>query len=201
MSKKKKILILILILILLVLILRSAFSKYVNEAVGATSNKIGQWIIKVNNQDITEDVNTFLIDNYTSSENSLLKPPKVAPDMKGHFNITIDPTGTDVALKYTIKIDEKKLREIADINLKITGIKENGVETELKLDDEGNFIKKKEKTLAQIKSDTEAIDNLEIEVTWVDDNTEEANKKDSEVGSVANRKIQMPIEINVIQNT
>ena len=45
------------------------------------------------------------------------------------------------------------------------------------------------------------IDNLEIEVTWVDDNTEESNKKDSEVGSVANRKIQMPIEINVIQNT
>ena len=67
MSKKKKILILILILILLVLILRSAFSKYVNEAVGATSNKIGQWIIKVNNQDITEDVNTFLIDNFTWS--------------------------------------------------------------------------------------------------------------------------------------
>ena len=121
--------------------------------------------------------------------------------MKGHFNITIDPTGTDVALKYTIKIDEKKLREIADINLKITGIKENGVESELKLDDEGNFIIEKEKTLAQIKSDTEAIDNLEIEVTWVDDNTEESNKKDSEVGSVANRKIQMPIEINVIQNT
>lgn len=201
MSKKKKILILILILILLVLILRSAFSKYVNEAVGATSNKIGQWIIKVNNQDITEDVNTFLIDNFTWSENAHVKPPKVAPGMKGHFNITIDPTGTDVALKYTIKIDEKKLREIADINLKITGIKENGVESELKLDDEGNFIIEKEKTLAQIKSDTEAIDNLEIEVTWVDDNTEESNKKDSEVGSVANRKIQMPIEINVIQNT
>ena len=53
MKKKVKFLIIILILILLIFILKSTYSKYVGEAEGDVQATIGQWIIKVNETDIT----------------------------------------------------------------------------------------------------------------------------------------------------
>lgn len=200
MNKKLKVVIVVLILLLLVLILRSAYSKYANHAIAVKLSRIGQWVIKVNEQDITGAVNTFTIDDFTWDWDSApnVKEPKVAPGMKGKFSIKIDPTGTDVSLKYTIKIDENKLAEIADINLNITGLVENGVEKELTINDEGELVIEKIVEYKDIEAGN-AIDNLEIEVTWEDENTEESNENDSLVGSVANTTIQMPVEIHVIQ--
>ena len=201
MKKTYRIVILVLILILLCLILRNAYSKYANEANAVKNADIGQWIIKINDQDITEETTTFTIADFTWDwENTPhVKEPKVAPGMKGQFSLKIDPTGTDTSIKYTIKIDETELAKLADINLKITGLKENGTEKELTIDENGELVIEKIKELEKIKSPTEAIDNLEIEVTWEDENTEESNKKDSLAGSVPNTTIQMPVEVNVIQ--
>ena len=201
MNKKVKFIILCLILIFVILILTNTYSKYVNEATARKEANIGQWLIKINEQDITGENNTFLIDDFTWDWDSMphVKEPKVAPGMKGNFSLKVDPTGTDVSIKYTIKVDEKELAKIAAINLKITGLKENGVEQELTIDENGELVLEKIKTLEQIQEGTDTIDNLEIEVTWEDENTEESNKMDSLVGAEANTTIQMPIEVNVIQ--
>lgn len=205
MSKKKKTLILIVILVILVLILRATYSKYTNEASAMVKERIGQWVIKINDQDITEDIKEFVISDFTWDWANAphVKEPKVAPGMTGNFNLKIDPTGSDVSIKYTITIDEAALRKIADIDLEITGVTLNGEKQILSKDENGNIVIEEIKKLEQIKSENEAdrIDNLNIEVTWQNDDTEEKNKKDSIVGSVANTKITMPIKVNVIQYT
>lgn len=205
MSNKKKILVVIAILVILVLIIISTYSKYVSDGEAVINKKIGQWIIKINNQDITEDVKEFEIDNFTWDwENSPhVKEPKVAPGMKGKFTLEVDPTGTDVSIKYKITIDKNVLTQVADINLKITGLTVNGVKENLTEDDSGNVLIERIKKLEQIQStnETDRIDNLEIEVTWENDDTEEGNKQDSIVGSVINRQIKMPIKVDVIQYT
>lgn len=211
MSKKKKILIFIIILVLLFLIIISTYSKYVNKSEGIYSKTIGQWIIKVNDTDITVDSGTdvtFHIDDFEWDWDSEphVKKPKVAPGMKGNFSLKIDPTGTDVSIKYTIKIEKNVLTNLADINLAITGLQENGNNVniaDLPEDADGNLIIEKVKKLNEIQSTDESdrIDNLKIEVTWKNDDTEETNKQDAILGSVANRQIKLPIKVNVIQYT
>ncbi len=201
MSKKKKVLVLILIFFILFLILRYAYSKYINQIDISKDVNVAKWNIKINDQDITEDVHDFIISDFTWDEEVHVKKPKVAPGMKGYFTLKLDPTGTDVSVKYTIKIDETKLREISNIDLKITGIEENGVKQELNFDEEGNIIIEKIKKLEQIKSETDAIDTIKIEVSWENLDTDEGNKNDSEVSKLSGTKIQMPINVNVIQYT
>lgn len=220
MNKKIRILILILILILLVLIIQSTYSKYTNKSLGTINENVGNWVIKINDKDITEpdengQIGVFEIDDFTwdwdSAPNVL--PPKVAPGMTGYFKLKIDPTGTDVSVKYTITIDDSKIEAMLNgigvtgddlaerINLKITGIKENGVSIELPRDDEGNIVISKIKELEKIKSDDEKdrIDELEIEVTWEDNQAN--NDIDSQIGSVPNNVIKLPIKVDVIQWT
>ena len=133
--------------------------------------------------------------------------------MSGFFKLKIDPTGTQVSIKYTITIDDSKIAEmlagvgvtgddLADrINLKITGIKANGVEIELPRDDQGNIVISKIKELEDIQSndETDRIDELEIKVTWEDN--EANNDVDSKIGSVPNNVIKLPILVDVIQWT
>lgn len=199
MNKSQKLVLLILLIVLLVLILRLAYSKYVNQVYAIEDVNIGKWIIKINGQDITEDINVFEISDFEWDEESHVKPPKVAPGMKGHFSISIDPRGTDVSIKYTIKIDQTKLTELSDIKLKITGIEENGVSQEINTDENGEIIIEKIIELSEIKSESNAIDNLRINVVWENLDTTEGNKKDTEVGKIFNTKIQMPVEVKVIQ--
>lgn len=221
MNKKIRFVILIIILILLVLIIRTTYSKYYNQADSQISENLGKWIIKINDKDITKpDENGKIGEFVIDSENFVwdwesaphVQSPKVAPGMEGYFNLKIDPTGTQVSIKYTITIDDSKIEEmlknagaegenlIERLNLKITGLKENGVNVEeLPRDEAGNIVITKVKTLEQISSNKESdrIDNLQIQVTWV--NNEDNNDIDSKLGSVANSIIQLPIKVDVIQ--
>lgn len=241
MSKKKKILILIAILIIVVLIIMATYSKYYNEANAVVQEKIGQWVIKVNDVDITGSTQEFTISDFTWDWSSTphVKSPKVAPGMTGSFSLNVDPTGTDVSVKYTFTIDESALTKLADINLKVTGITLNGtaltITEEDSSDDENtnsteteseestaestvksyplvvrksennsdNIVIEQVKKLETIKSETESdrVDNWKIEVTWENEDTDESNKEDSIVGSVANTTISMPVTIDVIQYT
>ena len=220
MNKKIRIVILIAILILLALIIQSTYSKYTSKSTGTINRDTADWIIKINDKDITipdenGQVGIFEIEDFTWDWDSApnVKPPKVAPGMSGFFKLKIDPTGTQVSIKYTITIDDSKIAEmlagvgvtgedLADrINLKITGIKENGVEIELPRDDQGNIVISKIKELEDIQSndETDRIDELEIKVTWEDN--EANNDVDSKIGSVPNNVIKLPILVDVIQWT
>lgn len=220
MNKKIRIVILIAILILLALIIQSTYSKYTNKAVGTINETTADWVIKINDKDITipdenGEIGVFEIEDFTWDWESApnVKPPKVAPGMSGYFKLKVDPTGTQVSVKYTITIDDSKIAEmlagigvtgedLADrINLKITGIKENGVDIELPRDDDGNIVISKIKELEDIQSnnETDRIDELEIKVTWEDN--EANNDIDSKIGSVPNNVIKLPIKVDVIQWT
>lgn len=210
MKKKVKFVIVILILILLILIIKSTYSKYVEQANGNLNNKIGQWIIKVNSVDITQnELSTeFNIDNFIWDwENAPhVKKPKVAPGMKGSFDLIIDPTDTDVSLEYTISVAEPKINQddpdSPEISLKIVDIKEkNNKDITLTKDDNGNNIIKRVKSLSEIQSenDKERLDEITVTVEW--ENNEDNNAIDSEIGSVFNNKISMPVSVDVIQYT
>lgn len=205
MNKKIRVILVILIVILLVLILRTTFSKYANEATAEINQDVGKWIIKINGTDITTTGNStrFNIDNFVWNwqDSPHVKYPKVAPGMKGYFDLIIDPTDTDVSLTYTIEIDDSSV-SLPNVNIKILDITElNGKQLEFTTNPDGPEIIKRTKMLEEIKSkdETRRLDTIRVQIEW--ENNEVNNESDSKLGSVANNVVQIPILVNAIQYT
>ena len=215
MKKIFRISIIALILIMLIYILTTTYSKYVSNATAVIEENIAQWNIAINGTDITgtpgESVE-FPITEFTWDwdEDGPVKKPKVAPGMNGFFHLEIDPEGTNVAIHYSIKIDNTKLTDANAINLQIQGIKLNGEDLDfeaVEVPDPGDGTAPPTseieidivKTLDEIQSEDEdvRIDKLEVEVKW--ENNEEYNEQDSIIGSVPNNQITLPIIVEVQQ--
>lgn len=220
MKRNLKFTIVILILLMIGYIFTNTYSKYSNSANTRIEQNVGRWNIKVNGIDITSVSGTpveFEIDNFVWSTDSHVKEGKVAPGMKGQFELSIDPKDTDVSIQYSIKIDNTKLTESNDINLKVKKIILDGEEYEfvstpvtqiVETEDGGTeeittteIEVKIVKPLSEVQStdDSIRIDNMLVEVEW--ENNEAYNAKDSEIGRVPNNIIKLPIKIDVIQYT
>lgn len=94
----------------ILLIITSTFSRYATIQEGQPKAYIANWDVKINNEDITNkttlsNVITLVPDSMkeTTTDN------KIAPGKYGHFDLIINPTGTEVAVEYTISLDVTNL--------------------------------------------------------------------------------------------
>ncbi len=210
-SKKNVVKIIIIVLIALVLawIVYSTYSKYNNEAQAVISKRIGQWIIKVNNTDITEifaQANTddtvdvtdpvdFNItgDNIIWYENSTKTTlaNKLQPGGCGYFSIVIDPTGTETSIEYSVTIDQSSLLS-RNSGLSISNVTVDG--TALTIDDiTGDEVEATGRILlSEIQAGRKP--EIHVEITWTNNNT----RNDS---ALAGLTISLPTHVNVIQYT
>lgn len=209
MKNKIRILISLIAIILLVLIIRSTYSKYVNQAVGSLMTRVGEWVIRVNGQDITlaDAPANIVIDsddfvwNWTDVQH--VKKPKVAPGMIGSFELEIDPTDTQVSFEYDISIKNPVIQIPGQDDLEIKLAIKNIVEThgrtiEIKEVD-GNQVIHRIKPLGEIEEAATAVDTIKVTVEWLDDGTND--EADRIAGSVPDNVIEMPILIHAIQYT
>ncbi|MBR3882282.1 MAG: hypothetical protein IKJ36_03335 [Clostridia bacterium] len=209
MKNKIRILISLIAIILLVLIIRSTYSKYVNQAVGSLMTRVGEWVIRVNGQDITlaDAPANIVIDsddfvwNWTDVQH--VKKPKVAPGMIGSFELEIDPTDTQVSFEYDISIKNPVIQIPGQDDLEIKLAIKNIVEThgrtiEIKEVD-GNQLIHRIKPLGEIEEAATAVDTIRVTVEWLDDGTND--EADRIAGSVPDNVIEMPILIHAIQYT
>lgn len=209
MKNKIRILISLIAIILLVLIIRSTYSKYVNQAVGSLMTRVGEWVIRVNGQDITlaDAPANIVIDsddfvwNWTDVQH--VKKPKVAPGMIGSFELEIDPTDTQVSFEYDISIKNPVIQipgqDDLEIKLAIKSIVEtHGRTIEIKEVD-GNQVIHRIKPLGEIEEAATAVDTIRVTVEWLDDGTND--EADRIAGSVPDNVIEMPILIHAIQYT
>lgn len=214
MNKKIKIILLILILILLVLIIRSTYSKYIAEAGAVIDKNIAQWVIKINDTDITvqkedsvedleEGVNFEITgDDIVWESNSHVVEGKAAPGIKGYFYLRIDPEKTQTALKYTIDFDLSKILE-KNIKFRINKItEENGKQIHIKSETKTALSTiQRIKELDEIKSTNEntRLDIIKVELEWVEDET--LGKFDTKVGENIEQLLNIPVKVDVIQYT
>lgn len=214
MRNKIRVLISIVAIVLLVLIIRSTYSKYANSAAGSLINRVSNWVIKVNGEDITLANNPAQIvigpDEFVWNwdDVSHVKKPKVAPGMIGSFYLEIDPAETQVSFEYDISIKNPAV-EIpgvgkVEIDMVMNSIEEvNGNRTLTETNDPvtGNRIVKRIKPLTEISSTDANVqkDLLKITVEWKD--TGDKDLLDTLAGSEAGHVIEMPILIHAIQYT
>src|SRR5574344_1772372 len=71
------------------------------NASSTVSEDVGKWTIKINNTDISSGtVENISLNNFIYTDNSNVANDTIAPGRTGYVDIVIDPSGTDVAVRY-----------------------------------------------------------------------------------------------------
>lgn len=190
-KNKKKSLIAILFIILAIILIYEiiiTYATFISEFTGDMKVDNATWRILVNNTDISSNtVKQFTIDNINVDESQGVEQGKLAPGLKGDFNIIIDPTDTDVSIKYELKIDTT--------NLNPTNIR---IESVVETLHGNNLINTDVNTYTGIIKSSDIKDkvtnNIQVTLAW-DDN----GKDDINVGEIPNNKINIPVELKVSQ--
>lgn len=114
-----------LLLLLLCLLIYSVIDTYglfednVDRKVQAN---VAAFTIKINNSDINGTNKAFTINDIVSNTNPNVAGNKIAPGSSGYFDIILDPTNVDVALKYAITYD---LSNIKNDKIVMTSVNNN----------------------------------------------------------------------------
>ncbi len=190
MNKKKIIIALFLILLAIFIIcaIIYTYATFTSEFSGDMKIDSATWKIIVNNTDISSStVKTFTIDALNVDESQGVESGKLAPGLNGNFNILIDPSDTDVSIKYEIKLDTQY---IDNANIEIVSVNEINNNKDLintnKNEYTGTIL------LDDIKKGT--TDNIQVNVKWEDNDL-----KDIDIGEKPNNQIKIPVEIKVSQ--
>ena len=182
-----------LILIMSLAVLFTVYNIYDTYALLETdeivSNDINtaKWNIKINDT-LLGDTTSFVVDGIKIDVNDYTKENKLAPGLTGYFDILIDPTDTDVSIKYTISFDFSNV----PLGIDVLGVAETSGDTLIETDKNTytNVL-----TLDDIKKGIK--NNIRVNFSW--NNLEDKNIEDSKLGLIYNNKIEIPVKIEVLQ--
>lgn len=163
MAKKKRrngIIIIALILVCIIYLQASStYTSYESEVEGTADSEVADWKIKVNDTLITTNQTEAINIDSIDWETEHTREGTISPGTSGTITITIDPTTTQVAFDYELKIIDKTVDESK--LLTVTSV-ENSLTPLTKEDNAYRGIM----TLENIK--TKAIDTIKIHAIWDD---------------------------------
>lgn len=191
MDKKIKIALYVMTFVLICIsayIFKDTYAIFETDSTGEATFDIGSWVIKLNELDISsgQTVN-FSMNNFNYTTNSHVKNGVIAPGRSGYFDVVLDPTGTDVSVRYDITLDIPD-EYMDNIIYYITT-------------DDGNTVRTDENVYSGVL-DLESIRNgdiatLRVNIEWINDSN--YDEQDTKLGIVPNNKISIPASITVIQ--
>ena len=190
MSKNKKVIVITIILLIISVILvyaiLSTYATFRSEFSGSMKVDNATWKILINNTDISLNATKeFTIDNINIDQSQGVEEGKLAPGLKGNFNILIDPSDTDVSIIYELKLDTKNINST---NIRIDEVKETNTGNNLVQTDMNTYTGII--SLDDIKNNV--TNNIQVTLLWHDDGNEDIN-----IGEIPENKINIPIEIKV----
>lgn len=189
----KQILIIITLLVFLFAIYKlvQTYGVFYSEGNATVTQQQAKWIIKVNGTNVSSGVEQeFTVNEIELEENTHVMPGKLAPNVTGNFYIEISPENTDVAVRYDIKLDKSKLTNKQIQIISIEEIQNGNTLVETSQDVYTGVI-----SLADAKAGV--TNKIKVSINWQND--EENNDIDTEVGTVKNPKLQIPIDVNISQ--
>lgn len=193
MNTKKKIFIILTLFMACVTCYQIAntYALLESELSGTIKTEIGKWNIYINGDDVTNGTTqSFVMNKFNIGGSEYTAEGKIAPGMKGSFEISICPKDTQVSIKYDIAIDDTNLGEE---QIKLVSIIEKNNKNELIRTGKNTYT-----AVILLEDITEDYsDDIEVFFTW--DNNENNNEKDTAIGTIYNSKISIPITIHASQ--
>lgn len=166
-----------------------SYAIFESDVLVETDSNLAAWKIKVNANTITKETNTFIVDkvNWETSPNVL--EGKAAPGLQANFDILIEPTGTDVSIRYDITLD---FDGVNNEEFKLVSIKETSG---------SNIIRtgKDTYTVVLLLEDIKKgiINDIKVNMIW--NNKEENSEVDSQFSKTPNAIIYIPVSIHFSQ--
>lgn len=146
----------------------TTLSSYQSRINSRLDSSIAGWKILVNNSNIT-DLQTESIDiNSVNWSGEHVRENKIAPGSSGTITLDIDPTGTDVSIKFYLYVEDSVSN--SDVILTVDSVDSNDVSI-IHTDNYYTGII----SLSQIRSGLKP--KLVINASWIND--EENNERDS----------------------
>src|SRR5574344_464187 len=177
-------------LCLIILVMTKTYALFENNGEAKITESIGKWQIKLNGTDISQSITSdFVIDNFIYTDNTNVANGVIAPGRNGYFDIIVDPSGTDVAVRY-------------DITIRLTANTYSG-NVSFNIDDQtgGNAVKTSSDTysgvisLADIKANKTI--TLRVNMTWLDETNHDID--DTTLGTTLNSGLEIPVTVIVSQ--
>ena len=173
------------------LLISSTYALFESQGEAETNFEIGKWVIKLNDVDVSKGYQEdFVIDNFIYDENENVEEGYIAPGQKGYFDIVLDPSGTDVAVRYDIEINLSEGNYPRNLEMSVDTLLDN--ET-VKSDDNSysGII-----TLDEIKENKKI--SLRLNMYW-NNKSDALNQSDSRYGTVINNSFEIPITVKISQ--
>lgn len=198
-----------------VALIGGTYSRYTSTGTAAVSADIAKWSVKIGETDISTTSQT-VDTTFQYSENAFVAGGLLAPGRTGYVDIVLDPSGSEVAIDYTLAINttavQNALETGSDSKFKITGASykfgTGGDLTNVTPDPETGLVKIQQ-SLAQVTN--QATENRKVYVTlnleWDNDN-DAHNASDTKEGVASysvnadpNRKsITIPVNVTATQH-
>ncbi len=179
MKGNKKILV-VAVLLLLLAVSYSTYAIYKSTATADATVSTAAWVVKVNNQSLTQATHTFTLGNITWATPTVSKVSgKIAPGDHGTVTVEIDATGTEVDVNYTVAIDttafdnnQFSVAAATTSAAPLTG------------------------TIAY--SDASKVKTITLDIKWNAVDTNAANTDD--LGDAGQANLAIPVTVTVVQN-
>ena len=104
---------------------QTSYAKYRKQVTGELNADISSWIIKVNNEDITESRTLENEITPVFDTNQYVKANTIAPGSTGYFDIIIETVNVDVDYNVEI-VDSKEATDLQDLVLKQYELNDSG---------------------------------------------------------------------------
>lgn len=180
-----------LILFLLVIVgvgLTIAYARYASNATSTMAAQVAPWKVSINNNDIVS-TNTFTLADVDWEEDEYIADGYIAPGREGTLNIEIDPSGSKVAMRYKLEIDESNITNDSIIISSVTA-------------STGDVTKESEGVytgtipLDEVTSNTKKV--LTVTITWNNPETTTTDTNDTSTGTTAT-DFEIPIKLTASQ--
>ena len=190
MKKIDKLILVLACLSIFLFVISKSFASLESKVDARSTMYVGKWNILVNNQNLNSVYSDDItLDDISWESNSHVSDGMAAPGRRGVISFEVDPTDTDVAVKYTITFRDHS--DDPSYLLTIRGISTDGTP----LVRSGEFSYTGVFSLQDIRSDNTK--TISIDVEWVND--ESNNESDSLIGSQSAEARFLYINMEAVQ--
>ncbi len=177
----------------------TTYAKYITEATATIEKTAGAWVIKINDNDISNSTSqtTFDIDELIFPESEFVVEGKLAPASSGYFDVVIDPTGTSVAVRFDVTLDVSELNAYEAINFTAAYRVVNGEEVSANMVRTGDHTYSGVISLDDVKKGIAS--TMRFYIGWEEEETEEGDESDTQLGNLKDVTAQLPVNVVISQ--
>ena len=194
MMNKTQIVLYILVIILLCtsfVVFSDTLALFETDSSGVVNTDVGKWVIKVNDNTITDTVNEAIdITNFQYSSSNRVENGYIAPGGSAYFDLVVDATECDVAVLYSVDLNLNDSEYDTNISFVLEDLSSSGQVVRT-----GEFVYSGIIDLASINN--EETRTLRIHITW--QNNDANNASDTKLGEVEDSKLTIPIIFHASQ--